>query len=77
MTDSAAPVSSGKTAATAAMIGGTPLSIFSLMLWEAYHPGQMLNQYQACAIGSLGAAVFAYLWHAITLVIDSALNKLK
>jgi hypothetical protein len=77
MTETPAPAGSGKSAATAAMIGGTPLGIFSLMLWESYHPGQTLNEYQACAIGSVGAAVFAYLWHAITLVIDAALNRLK
>lgn len=60
--------------ATAAALGGTPLGIVSVMLWESYHPAHPLSGIEASAIGSVGAAVFAYLWHVITAVIDRLIH---
>lgn len=66
----------GQAAAGAALLGGTPLAILSVLLWKSYHPGMELDEISACAVGSVGASIFAYCWHAITRVIDHFLNKL-
>lgn len=55
--------------AAAAALGGSPLSILSVMLWEA-HTGITLDSVRAAAVGSVGAGLFAYLWHVITTLID-------
>lgn len=61
------------TVAVAAGAGGTPLAIFSVLLWETA-TGQQLDAIKACALGSLGASVFAYLWHVGTRLIEKHLN---
>lgn len=60
-------------AAVATLAGGTPLAIVGVMLWEAAS-GQTLDSVRACAVGSIAAGVFGYLWHVVTTVIDRHLN---
>lgn len=71
----AQPVSGAKATAVAAGVGGTPLAIVSVMLWESYHPGAKLAAIEAAAIGAVGASLFGYGWHVLTTLIDRVLNR--
>lgn len=60
--------------ATAATLGGTPLAIVSVMLWESY-TGVTLDSIRAAAIGSVGAGFFGYFWHYVTRFLDRQLQN--
>lgn len=59
--------------AAAAGIGGTPLAIVTVMLWESF-TGTQLDSLRASAIGSIGAGLFGYLWHVSQVLLKRHLN---
>lgn len=72
--------STARAGATASLLVGTPLAIISVMLWQNYHPSPPyppLTIEQAAAIGSVGAAIMGYFWHAMTVIGDFLLSKLR
>lgn len=72
----AIPIPQSHNVATAAALGGTPLSIVSVLLYENYTHTK-LDAVSAAAIGSCGAAFFGYLWHIMTVVVEHYLSELK
>lgn len=68
---------SGQHIAAATALGGTPLGIVTVLLWESYHPGKMLEPVAAAALGSVGAAFFGYFWLVLTTLISRWLQLPK
>ncbi len=69
----ALPDYSMRNAAAAAGLGGTPLGLVTIMVWENF-TGHKLDSLSASAIGSVGAGVFSYLWHVSQRLIEKHLN---
>lgn len=67
--ESMAPSRSDK----ASLLAGTPLAVASVLGYQQL-TGTTLDAISATAIGGIGATVFGYLWHVVTVVINRWLS---